>query len=109
MEGAEIAYQSPPASATSVLPHACSHLKLYRGSPTGHTPTQPRKMVPAQLVYSARKKWDFSTEQKHRGPLEWSNKENAVLVEFLLRPKTVPPGYSYSTWICGVIDYEDYR
>ena len=61
MEGAEIVYQSPAASTSSVLLHVRSLLKRYRGSPTGQTPTQPRKKVPARLVYSARKKLDFST------------------------------------------------
>ena len=84
MEGAEIvAYQSPPASTVSVLPSDCGHLKRYRGSPTGQTPTQPKKRVPARLLCLARKRLDFSTLQERRRPLEWSNEENAALVEFL--------------------------
>ena len=82
MEGGTESLASP-IGITSVLPCAHSHLKRYRGSPTGQTPTQPRKSMPACLPFSARKKLDFSMLQRHRGPLEWSNEENVALVEFL--------------------------
>ena len=85
MEGAEIvAHQSPASSTVSVLPSARGQLKWYQGSPTGQTPTQPEKRVPARSLCSARaKRLDFSTLQEHRRPLEWSNEEKTALVEFL--------------------------
>ena len=74
--------------------------KRPRGSPTGHTPLQPSKRVSARMVYSARKKLNFSVTETVPGPLNWTIGENVALLEFLCfhSPKKWPTTKDSKFW-----------